>query len=222
MATPKLSSLFDVGIDILKTVRSATTGLITAQTGDVVAKFANADVSEWWQHVGFASRPAVPTAGSASCQGVAIKRGDNDAIVATRDARGTSIYGSLSDGEACVYAPGAQGRVLLKADGSVSLYTTSDNTSSGQSVILKVSPSAVAIGTPWGAITMDSNGIKLGAQGGAGIQLGADGTVTIIGTSVALNGGSVSLGANATPVNSVLFGPTGMAAVPSTSVFCSL
>jgi len=221
MSSPKLSSLFDIGVDILKTVLSKTTGLITAQTGDVVSKTVNADGAEWWQHVGFVSRPAVPTAGQAACQGIAIKRSDNDAIIATRDARGSTIYGSLADGESCIYSPGAQGRVLLKADGSVNIYTTSDNTGTGQSVILTVAPGAVSIGTPWGALVMDSNGIRMGA-GSAGIQVGSDGTVTIIGTKIALNGGSVSLGATASPTNTILFGPSGLAAIPSTSVFVSL
>ena len=221
MASPNNSGLFDIGVDILKTVRSLATGLITAQTGDSVTKTTNGDNAEWWQHVGFVSRPAVPTAGQAACQAVVIKRSDNDAIVATRDARGSSIYGSLADGESCLYAPGAQGRVLLKADGSVNIYTTSDNTSSGQSVILTVASGAVSIGTPWGAFIMDSGGIRMGA-GSAGLQIGSDGTVTIIGTKIALNGGSVSLGANASPTNTILFGPTGLAAIPSTSVFVSV
>lgn len=220
--TPKMSALFDIGVDILKTVRSAATGLITAQTGDSVAKTTNGDAAEWWQHVGFVSRPAVPTAGQAACQGVAIKRGDNDAIVATRDARGTSIYGSLADGEACVYSPGAQGRVLLKANGTVNIYTTSDNTSSGQSIILTVGPTGVSIGSPWGAFIMDSGGVRMAdSSGTAGISI-ANGAVTIIGTTIALNGSTVSLGANASPTNTLLFGPTGLAAVPSTSVFVSV
>ena len=123
MAAPKLADIVNIGLDILKSVKSAATGLITAQTGDVVSSQVVSDNAEWWQHVGFCSRPAVPTAGSKAAQCVSVRRSDNDAIIASRDARGTSIYGNLADGETCVYACSSAARVLLKADGSANVYT---------------------------------------------------------------------------------------------------
>jgi len=220
MSVSKLADLFDIGVDILNTIRDTVTQSILAQTGDVIGESVFGDRAEWWQHVGFASRPPKPTKGKAAAQGIQIKRSDRDAVIASRDTRGQTIYGALGDGETAIYASGAngtsQGRVLIKDDGSVNLYTTQGNSSGGSSILIQASPTGCSIATPWGAFTMDSNGIKIGTTGGAGIQLGADGTVAIIGTTVALNGGGVSVGANASMP--AIYGPAGVAGIASTSV----
>ena len=222
MSVSKLSDIFDVGADVLATTRNATTGLLTAQTGDAIAQTSDGDAAEIWQQPGLASRPAVPVAGKSAAQCIKIKRGDNDAIIAWRDARSTSIYGSLADGETCLYSSAGQGRVLLKKDGSINLYTVTGNAPGGQSVLVSVSPTAVSIGTPWGMVVIDQNGINMAdASGTAGISI-AGGKVAILGTTVTINGGSVSIGsATASPATPALLGPSGMAGIPSSSVFIS-
>ena len=115
MAAPlDIGRLFDLGIDILGTTLGKVSGVILAQTGDSTAQRVKANKAEWWQTTGFASRPALPSQGGASCQGLAVKCSDRHIVFAARDVRGTSILGNLADGEACVYAPaGMAGAVTL-------------------------------------------------------------------------------------------------------------
>jgi hypothetical protein len=155
-----LFDMYDVGCDVMGTA-IADNGTISAQVGDVVTDSVTGAKSEWWQHVGFASRPAVADAGEAACQAVKLNRGDRDVVIATRDLRGQTIYGNLKDGETCVYAPGAQGRVSFKSDGSVTLYTTDDNTENGNGVYLKLAKDRLEFMSPWGKIIFDATGIHL-------------------------------------------------------------
>lgn len=226
MPAPSISSLFSIGIDIIKTTVDAVTRTVLAQTGSVTDSTTESDRVEWWQLVGLISRPPKPQAGVAAAQGVIIRSGANDVCIASRDLRGQSLAGSISDGETCLYAAGetgtAQARILLKGAGIATIYTTTDNTSSGQSIALQVGPTGISWGTPWGALSMDSSGLTIAMSGGAGMKLGTDGTVTIIGTKAALNAGSVSLGATASPATPVVWGPAGISGVGSTSVFVSI
>ncbi len=213
--------MFAFGIDILNTVVNSTTKTILAQTGSVTAESPESDNVEWWQHVGFLSRPPKPAAKQAACQGVVIRRGDHDICVASRDLRGQDLAGSIGDGESCMYAAGEDGtgqaRFLLKGNGNAAIYTTNGNVAGGSSVTIQAnSDGSINLASEYGGISISSSGIMLAAAGGAGIQLGSDGAVTIIGTSVAVNGGSVSLGANA--AMPVIYGPSGVAGAPSTSV----
>lgn len=216
----RMSDLFYTGASVLSTVIDSATNTILAMLGDVVTESTDCDKADWWQHVGFASRPAKPVKGKSAAECFAVRCSDRDAVLASRDVRGQSIYGKLGDGETCIYAGGpdgkATGRVLVKADGSVTVYTQTGNTSAGNSIAFQVSPTGVSAGTPWGAMTFDSSGFQVATEGGAGIKIGNDGSVALMGTSIAINGSSVSLGANA--VLPVLWGPTGVAGTASTTI----
>ncbi len=174
------AELFDVGKDILVTTLNSVTNMVTAQLGDSTSQHAETDNNEWWQHVGFVSRPAKPTQGGASCQGLCLKANDHDIIFATRDTRGSSIVGNLADGEACMYAPGAQGRVLLKINGSVILLTTDSNTATGNTMFAGLSPVAASgaaggewrVFAPWGQQFQDGTGYHLRTWHGARLDIG--------------------------------------------------
>jgi len=164
--------LFDFGVDVLGTVLDQVTGVIVAQLGDATTEAPNSKDAEWWQHAGFASRPAPPVTGGAACQAVIFRRPDRDVVIATRDTRGTSILGNLAAGEACLYAPGAQGRLNLKADGSARAQTTDDNTPTGKTVMAGIgsfyqTAQGPAKGgewrvyAPWGGQWMDPTGWHL-------------------------------------------------------------
>ena len=147
MAAPlDIGRLFDLGIDILGTTLGKVSGVILAQTGDSTAQRVKANKAEWWQTTGFASRPALPSQGGASCQGLAIKCSDRHIVFAARDVRGTSILGNLADGEACVYAPAGMGAAYFKKNGAVFLSTTDDNTPGGNQILFSISPVAASGG----------------------------------------------------------------------------
>jgi hypothetical protein len=229
---PSISGLVHVGLDILSTVVNAATKRILVQTGDVVKEATDTDGAEWWQHVGFASRPPKPQAGKQAAQAVVVKTSDRDVVVASVDQRGLGLYGNLDHGETCLYAAGedgnAQGRVLIKKNGSVSLYTRNGNTSSGagMTVQLDAENDAIRITNSKGyGIIIDDNGVSITTGGTkAGIKVGSDGTCSMIATGQCqCDGDRIILGATAAPgVNSVCVGPAGIAAAGSSKVFAAL
>ena len=206
-------------MSVLKTTVSTKTKSIVAQLGDVLTSTVESDAAEWWQHVGFVSRPPKPVAGSSSCQAVGIRTRDHDIILATKDLRGQTLSGQIGDGETCMYSAGSDGnsqaRVLLKGDGSVNVFTRDGNTDSGQAVIIRVdADSKIALQSKHGAIQIDSDGVTLTA-GSASLKLGSDGRVTLGGQVVQVRGQMVLVaGAVATMVGenaSYLPGVTGAA-----------
>lgn len=226
MKPPTISGIVHVGLDILTTTVNAATKRILAQTGDVVKDATDADGAEWWQHVGFASRPPKPQAGKQAAQAVVLKTSDRDVVIGSVDQRGLELYGNLDHGESCLYAAGedgkAQARVLLKKDGSINLYTRKGNTSSGAGMIVQVDATNGAIrlinDKGYGLI-IDSDGVKL-TSGSAGLTLDSDGNARLIGTGkTQVDGGGIVLGSLAvTGVNSALTGVTGVAGKASLKV----
>lgn len=227
MKPPSLSGIVEVGLDILTTTVNASTKRILAQTGDVVKDATETDGAEWWQHVGFASRPPKPQAGKQAAQAVVLKTSDRDVVIGSVDQRGLALYGNLDHGESCLYAAGtdgeAQARILLKKDGSISLYTRKGNTKTGAGMIMQVDAMNGAIrlinDKGYGLI-IDADGVKL-TSGGAGLTLASGGAIKLVGTGQCqLDGGSIVLGSKAVPgVNSVLTGVTGLVGVASTKCF---
>lgn len=227
MARPaSISGLVHAGLDILSSTLSATTKAILLQTGDAVKEGTDADAVEHWQHIGFASRPAKPEAGKKAAQCVVLKTSDRDVAIASRDLRGLDLYGSLDHGESCVYAAGADGnaqaRVLLKKDGSISLYTRKGNTSSGAGMVIQVDAQNGAIrliNDKGYGIIIDGDGVKLTSRA-AGLSLGADGKVSLVGKGqTQIDGASVMLGsAGVVGVNSALTGVTGVSGKASVKV----
>jgi hypothetical protein len=124
-----------VGEDLLSTRRDAASNTIFAQTGDVVAEEAQGQECEFWQHVGFCSRPPQAVQGKTCAQAVTVRGSQRDAVVASRDLRAQEMYGLLSEGETCLYAAGkdgnSQARILLKDDGSINFVTTEADKDSG-------------------------------------------------------------------------------------------
>lgn len=221
-------SIIEVGLDILTTFVSEKTKRIIAQLGDVTKEATKSRGAEWWQHVGYASRPPKPEAGKKAAQAVVLKTSDRDVVIGSVDERGLTLYGNLDFGETCIYAAGedgkAQARVLLKKNGSINLYTRKGNTESGKGMLIQIDAEngAIRIVNDKGfGIVIDGDGVKITA-GDAGISLEAGGgNVRMIGKGQAqVDGGSIVLGSKAIPgVNSVLTGLTGLIGVGSTKVF---
>jgi hypothetical protein len=188
-------------VDVLRTSVSSKTKRILAQVGSVVGRTVDGVQSEWWQHVGFISRPSKPVAGHEAARAISLRRGNVDAIIASEDDRGLELKGNLADGETCIYAAGedgnAQARILLKADGSVNIFTKSGNTSAGTGMGVFVSPDgsisltshnggAMLIGTDASIKAFNANGA---------IQVAANGDVKVSSaTKVGISAPAVVLG----------------------------
>lgn len=201
MGAPDLRGLIQIGFDILTTTINSATKKILAQLGDVQKESSDTDNAEWWQHVGFASRPPKPQKGKKAAQACVIKAGDHDVIIASQDLRGLELYGQLGHGESCMYAPGedgeAQGRILVKGNGSINLFTKAGNDSGGAGMGIFINPdgSISIAGSEGNAVLLKADGSVNVFNASGGIQVKADGHVKIASSSkVEISGGSITLG----------------------------
>src|SRR5579859_1783326 len=150
-----IGDLIDDGVDILSVTRdnNGGTNSITVQLGDVHSEQAFQHNARWMQQVGFCSLPSKPSPGAAAAQACVVNASSNSTCIASADLRGQGLYANLSEGETCVYAGGvdgnAQGRLICKADGSVTRYTTSNNLATGGSGIYdRLGPDGWRLETP--------------------------------------------------------------------------
>lgn len=166
-------------LDVLYTTVTEKTGRVLAQIGSITGRTVDGVNAEWWSHVGFISRPGKPVSGKVSAKCIALRRGSTDAIIASEDLRGNALKGNLDNGEACAYAGGPEGtgqaRTLWKKDGSVTQYTTDDNTDAGKSVYFRTAIDGFQWVAPWGVMKWDATGFHLVHQSGASFDLGGIG-----------------------------------------------
>ncbi len=174
-----IGELFHVGVAILSTTIDDVTNTVLAQLGSITEEYVFSDNAELYGSLGLAARPSKPTKGKSAAECVALK-GDRDIILAARDKRGQSIYGNLREGETCLYGPGefgtAQGRVIIKQDGSVTMLTTDNNLppeQGGQAVMLKISPKdGLQFNSQWGSLVLDQTGFHMKTAAGPRIDMG--------------------------------------------------
>jgi hypothetical protein len=202
--------------DILGSTKGAETGTILLQTGDVGTGFTETDSVEYWQTSGIYSCPPSPTPGKSATQACVIRRGDTDICIATRDLRGQSLAGDVGPGETMIFAAGAdgasQGRMLLKNDSSVNIYTKSNPGAQGMAIMLTPSSDTFSINTAAGTSIVGTPTSLTLTVGAASLTLNSDGSIQLVGTGqVQVDGSSILLGSQAVPgVNSALVGPTGI------------
>jgi hypothetical protein len=172
-------SLLRAGLDVLRSTISEKTRSILVQVGDVLQDLAETDGVELWQTFGLVSRPPKAQAGKSAGQVVTMSAGDRDVAVAARDLRGQELSGRMKEGETCLYAAGefgtAQGRVMLKQDGSITQYTTASNEPGGEAVFLKVSPEGLEFVAPWGTLKFNETGFHVRHKSGSRLDLGGIG-----------------------------------------------
>jgi len=228
------------GHDVLGTSVNTTNGAISAQIGDSVAREVSCDNAEWIQHVGFASRPSSAEPGKSACQVLSIETTGRDICYASRDLRGTAIYGALGAGETCIFANGPNtngtGIVLLQDDGRdavITLRVKRSNVSSGEPVTLKLKsngkveivtgPCSVTIDGQNGSIVvqgqhvnLEAATVELGASAAAGVMLGPQ-TQTFLNSYQAI---MVAL-AGALSGGGIMPGPVPASLVPLTTALTS-
>lgn len=166
---------FSVGLDVLATSVDQATNAITATLGDSTGGATDGEGAEFMFPPGLAAVPAPPTPGSPSAQAFTFRQGDRDIILGIRDARAAAMYGNLKPGEAALYATVGAARVLVKADGSVTLYTTHNNTNdSGKATFLRIGPGDVGLQfvAPFGTFAFDPTGLHIRHASGAKMSMG--------------------------------------------------
>jgi len=185
MGAPDLKSLIHVGFDVLTTIVNEKTRRVLAQIGSVVAETTDSDNAEWWQHVGFASRPSKPEAKTKAAQAVVVRAGDHDIITNSQDLRGLELYGNLKAGETCVYAAGEEGtgqaRTLWRDDGAITHFTTEGNVAGGKAIYARVGKGldddtglmdGFSWAAPWGTMRFDQSGFHVVHSSGAEFHMG--------------------------------------------------
>lgn len=222
---------FNVGQDVLNHALDPSTNVPKLQLGDSTTGESDSDGAELWGQPGIVSAPAAPTSGNASCQTVVLKRGDHDIVLALRDVRTAQMYGSLKAGETAVFATTGQARTLYKNNGAIVHYTTSTNAVGGSSMTCEFGPDGFHVVTPWGTLSLDSNGFSL-TMGQAGITLTPAGLAKMMGAQASVLGSVVAcsgtlgtfLGPTASfvPVQAALAGLAGPTGKPSSNVFLAL
>jgi hypothetical protein len=189
MRPPSIGGLVHVGLDVLSTSVNPTTNKILCQTGNAVSSSTDANAVEWWQTIGFVSRPSKPLAGKSAAQCVVLKTSDRDVAVASQDTRSLEIYGNLKDGEFCAFAGGefglGQARILGKQDGSLTFLTTDTNTADGTTIALRIAPTELRFTAPWGDMIFDASGFHVKTLEGPRFDMGG---INIPGLPAALSG----------------------------------
>ncbi len=192
-------------LDVLGTSVNDKNGAISAQTGDSVSQESVAEEAEWFQHVGFASRPARAEPGKSACQVLTVERTGRDVCYASRDIRRAPPYGALGEGETVLFASGPNnqgtGCVELRDDGtdaSVLLYVRQGNVAGGEKVRVEVTSSGVVnivagqasvVVDAAGAVYVHAPSVSLGGAGGAPVVTDAGALAAWITTvSTALTG----------------------------------
>lgn len=224
MSAPiSISTIFNF-YDILDSTLNESDNSFTAQLGRSQCAEVYSDDNEIWQQPGFSSRPSKVDSNSDNApQAISIARDDVDIIIAIRDTRYQSIYGSLKEGETAVYATGENGegqpRMLMKQDNSINFYTKKDPSS--KAMFFGITPGTdnfTFVNSLGYGIIIDTSGIKLTCKGGtinmtdAGIKIISSGQAQLDGTNIVI--GSIGL----PPVNSPLCGAAFASSKPSLKV----
>lgn len=155
---------------------------------------------------GYFARPSNPIPGAGDSQDIAnvliLEQPDRDFIVGQFDQRFIAQYGALEPGEVMIYAPGAdglsQGKILLKANGSLNLMTTVGNTKDGKNAGIFIAPSGQIslVGKGTGLVLDEGGDVQMFNTAGAAFStVGANAMVT--GTKIVLGGQSAKSTMNA-------------------------
>jgi hypothetical protein len=130
---------------------------------------------------GFAHRPSDPDTGPngellEGRGGLALigKDGTDRFVLPLGDPRNLAKLPILKKGESMVYGPAAN-FARCHANGSVTLFTTTDGTLDGKSVYVQVRPNEILMVAPWGTMTFGDEGFHMLHSSGARMSAGAIG-----------------------------------------------
>lgn len=204
---------------VLNARADTTTGMVTYQTGDVHSGEVYDDAVVAMQAHGLISMPAPPAPGLSAPEAIVLKTGGSDIAIAGRSVRSGEIAGLVKMGESCVFADGSRASTLYKLDGSITNYTTHDNSVAGRSVYTSTSPDGFDCSTPWARFTVGSLGVHahcvrsdgssgayfdFGSVAGLPAPFDSMGTYLAMGANlVRVEGGTIILGTDAGAVEPV-------------------
>lgn len=134
---------------------------------------------ELLQPYGYMARPLDPEVDDSgqpiqgkACSLLYWSIGNRNLALLIGDPRPIALLPVLGKGEQMIYGPAAN-FARCKADGTVTLFTTTDGTYDGQSVYCEVAPDGLTALTPWGKLQLNATGFHVLTASGARIDAGA-------------------------------------------------
>ncbi len=85
---------------------------------------------------------------------------------------GVERSSNIVAGEATLSAQNGHGRIRVKADGSVTMYTSDSNAKDGSAIFLRVSPTGLEFCSPFGRFRFDRSGFHVATAGGGSLDMG--------------------------------------------------
>lgn len=210
MGAVHTSAIFNIGSDVISTAVEGKNGAITYRLGWLGSP-DNPDGDPdtaidaiYWGTPGVASRPAKAdpdgdAAPGRSAQTLSINMAGENHVIAVRDLRTNRIFGQLKEGETCLYGA-SEGRVLIKKNGSVNIYTTKNGEVGGTGMGIFVNPdgSITIASHNGGGVQVDAEGhVRIFNKDGA-LQVTGDGLQVSSTSKVAVSAPSIVLGGAAT------------------------
>lgn len=200
------SDTFDVHHVLRTTVTED--GVVMLNIGDARSEVAADERVPLFQTPGVLSLPANPSPGTGGAEVMCLETSAGYIGMSVRDNRKSAIAGQTQPGETTVFASGSQACTLYKANGSVTQFTTHDNTANGRSVYSMVAPTGFTRFMPWGKETFDEKGFHVTHISGARIDLGAisglpppldtlDSYASMSAKIIRIEGSTISLGTSA-------------------------
>lgn len=208
------ATMVDVGADILSTHIDEATGTIRISVGNSTRPYQEATDCLYVTPFGWMGRPPAMTRGDHSAQAARWCTGIEDVVFGGYDRKSQAVYGQLEEGESAGYAtaPGAWGRILLKADGTARLGSRTAKDATEEFLDL----------TADGQLNIEVSQSFTVRVGAVTITVNADGSVEIDCASMVIKAPITKIGpspeALVPAVNSALRGPTGIIGQPSPAV----
>lgn len=212
--------------DVLTSQVDANTKEVTFNLGDSRSDKGVGAASEYWGIDGFISRPNDPGTSDdddGACQAIYLQDGQVKRVIGTQDYRYTKFAGNLEEGDRAIVT-NCPARVWLKKKrDAVVLYTERRDEEQDKSMMIDMDGEngVVTISCGNGFVRIDNETCTLGVNGGSTLQLQKDGNVSIKGQyfQCATAGGMLGCMPGEVPpvkpVNSILYGPSGMMGVAS-------
>lgn len=199
---------------------TAEGGEVRCTLGRVTEGLGVDSASPFWGLDGFVSLPNASTSDSAP-QAIYLQDANRRYVLGVRDNRFSSQVGELDPGDRAIVTDG-EARVLVKqVRDAVVLYTVNQPIDKTMMVELSGADGTITLTNGKSFLVLKDDSITLGV-GNAQLSLHADGTIQLDGGTFvcATAGGQLGTMAPMAPpmppgASSILFGPTGVAGVPS-------
>lgn len=93
-------------------------------------------------------------------------------VIVAAVAPGPEVKANAGTGDRTFSAASGQARVVVKANGAVTIFTTTDNTPTGKAVAFTLSPTKLAFAAPWGSFVFDASGLHVKTKAGPRFDMG--------------------------------------------------